>query len=583
LASRWFNKPVGLLVVVLLLASFLSISGTALPALTNSKNSSVQTPTPEAPLDSKPAGAVFTQAAPDKVITTPGTTPSQSSSLTVSGTADLAFTTAMATTAGTSTPAATTPLTAQPLPNGPLTLIRLQTAEGETNLVARLLPLETVKAGRLTPVDYLPASEGQPEQILALVPENEAALFSNLPGLKYALLDQAAETVNYFWLKFPAEPAPAGETWLDKSWKVLDQTSSRVYFKGVLPLYLGFGFRSKLYVHKAPPRIQIPGLTQPCPCPALAEATYAGMALAAKPAAPNLTVGELKTRLGQVTEVRLRQVVDQISKNEVPGKGALNTRYTGTAGSLYAAERLFNYFFALGLNVEYDSFLEGGLGTVASNVVANHVPADPAKNVKPVILIGHYDSLGERNLNGTSNPKIPAYGANDNGVGIAGLLEVARLLSGFQFARPIRYIAFGAEEQGMLGSQNYTRYSIKPASSTAVINIDSFGYNPDAEDWMVLGFINHGAGLKDSILSYRDKYQINLRLEVKRGEPFFRSDDFYFDQTQHNAVVLTDSYNLQSPNNHTIKDTLENVNFTTTRKVIQLTMATVAEQAGLGG
>jgi hypothetical protein len=100
---------------------------------------------------------------------------------------------------------------------------------------------------------------------------------------------------------------------------------------------------------------------------------------------------------------------------------------------------------------------------------------------------------------------------------------------------------------------------------------------------MVLGFINHGAGLKDSILSYRDKYQINLRLEVKRGEPFFRSDDFYFDQTQHNAVVLTDSYNLQSPNNHTIKDTLENVNFTTTRKVIQLTMATVAEQAGLGG
>ena len=103
------------------------------------------------------------------------------------------------------------------------------------------------------------------------------------------------------------------------------------------------------------------------------------------------------------------------------------------------------------------------------------------------------------------------------------------------------------------------------------------------DDWVVLGFINHGAGLKDAIISYQEKYAIQLRLEVKRGEPFFRSDDYYFDQTQHEAVVLTDSYNVQSPNNHTANDILENVNFRTSRKVIQLALVTVAEQAGMGG
>jgi hypothetical protein len=43
---------------------------------------------------------------------------------------------------------------------------------------------------------------------------------------------------------------------------------------------------------------------------------------------------------------------------------------------------------------------------------------------------------------------------------------------------------------------------------------------------------------------------------------------------------LTDSFNLQSPNNHTANDTVQNVNFRTTQKVIQLTLATVAELGG---
>lgn len=575
-----FDKPVILLVLGLFLSYLLSLSGSSAPVVADATNPFSNVPGTLPALNIQSSEATPTEAAALSENARSTTTSTSTSTTTTSTTAPL---TATPGPAASLTEAAGSPVQPQPLPDGPLALIRLKLTTRNLKLVDQLLGLEPVKAGRLIPIDYLSASAEQPEQLLALSPAAEASLYSTVAGLNYTLLDSEADTARYFYVKLPSEVAPQGQTWLDSAWKVLDQTGNRVYFKAALPLFLGWGFRDKLLVQKAPPRIQLPGLTKPCPCPALAEATFAGMALAAQPTTPRLSTEELKARLSLVTETRLRQVVDQIVKNEVRGQGALNKRYTGTGGSLYAAERLYNYFFALGLKVDYDSFLEGGLGTVASNVVAEQLPSDPAQNSKPVILMAHYDSLGERNLSGFADPKIPAYGANDNGVGLAGLLEIARLLNGFQFANPIRYIAFGAEEQGMLGSQDYTRYSIKPASSKAALNIDSFGYNPGAEDWVILGYLAHGEQLKDSMIAYRDKYQINLRLEVKQGEPFFRSDDYYFDQTDHAAVVLTDSYNLQSPNNHTANDTLANVNFTTTRKVIQLALVTVAEQAGLGG
>lgn len=571
--SNRFGRLVGLLVVGLVLLSVLTVSGTISPTAPPSTSTPAPTslaqggPGPAAPQ----TGTLFTRAVSalgDALVTA------------VSAQSD----SATATTATTG--AVSGPVLPQPLPAGPLTLARFK-ATGSAKLAGVLLTLAPVKASRLVPVDYLPAAQdqatGQPEQLLALVPTADMGQYAGLNGVEFTALDAEADTAFYFWTKMPTDAPPEGKTWLDPDWKVLDQVGDRVFFKGPLPLYQGWDFRTKLYIHKVPPRIQVPGLTLACPCPALAEATYAGMQLETPPAAPNLTEAALKDKMGLVTEDRLKQVVDQISKNEVKGQ-VLNTRYTGNRGSLYAAERLYTYFFALGLNVQLDSFEEGGLGTVASNVVADLAPANPDQAAaKPVLLMAHYDSLGARDLKGLTDPTIPAYGANDNGLGLAGLLEVARLLSGYQFQRPIRFIAFGAEEQGMLGSKNYTTYSIKPAASQAVINMDSFGYNPGEEDWVIIGYFHHGAELKDAIAGYGAKYAIPLRLEVKQGEPFFRSDDYYFDQTQHQAVVLTDSYNLQSPNNHTANDILANINFRTARKVVQLALVSVAEQAGLGG
>lgn len=458
--------------------------------------------------------------------------------------------------------------------NAPIILVRFRSVAPNSNLFEKLLGLEPIQAGRFQPVDYLPAGNGKPEQLVAVIESADEDKFK-VEGLEYSRLDDEADTARYYSVMLPDKPAPDGEGWLDPKWQVLEQLGNRVIIKVDLPFYLGFGVHSRLEISKLPPWIYLPGLTSNCPCPMLAAQVFSTGAVRLN--TPPLPI---KDRLKDINEADLGTLINHISKNEVPGKGALNTRYTGSAGSVYMAERIYLFFFALGLSVEYDTFQEVALGTVATNVVAEQFGTKDWLISKPVLLIGHYDTVGERNLKGISTTKLLAPGANDNAVGIAGMLEVARLLALQRFERPIRYIAFGAEEQGMLGSRHYVSESLK-ANPSAVINIDSFGSNPSSDDQVILAYSNHADNLKDALVAYEKKYNLNLQLVLRLGQPFFRSDDLYFDNAGLSSLVLTDSFSTQSPHNHTQDDTIANLNLGTVRKVIQLALVSVAEEAGI--
>jgi Zn-dependent M28 family amino/carboxypeptidase len=75
-----------------------------------------------------------------------------------------------------------------------------------------------------------------------------------------------------------------------------------------------------------------------------------------------------------------------------------------------------------------------------SNVIAETKGGDPDN----VIVIGaHLDSVG-------TGP-----GINDNGSGSSGILEIAEQLKGKKLKNKLRFIWFGAEESGLLGSEEY--------------------------------------------------------------------------------------------------------------------------------
>jgi Zn-dependent M28 family amino/carboxypeptidase len=75
-----------------------------------------------------------------------------------------------------------------------------------------------------------------------------------------------------------------------------------------------------------------------------------------------------------------------------------------------------------------------------SNVIAETKGGDPNN----VIVVGaHLDSVG-------TGP-----GINDNGSGSAGILEIAEQLEGAKLRNKVRFVWFGAEESGLLGSEHY--------------------------------------------------------------------------------------------------------------------------------
>ncbi len=90
-----------------------------------------------------------------------------------------------------------------------------------------------------------------------------------------------------------------------------------------------------------------------------------------------------------------------------------------------------------------------------------------------IILVGaHYDSI-------TRNPQDAVYyapGANDNGSGIAAMLEIARIMSQQQHRATIIFVAFAAEEVGRLGSIELAKWvRNNNIAVDAMINMDIIG------------------------------------------------------------------------------------------------------------
>ena len=82
-----------------------------------------------------------------------------------------------------------------------------------------------------------------------------------------------------------------------------------------------------------------------------------------------------------------------------------------------------------------------------------------------IVLGGHYDTV----------PEVP--GANDNGSGIATLIAIAREVSEKSYPFTMRFIGFGSEELGLLGSRFYVD-SLSPQEREATItmlNFDALG------------------------------------------------------------------------------------------------------------
>jgi Zn-dependent M28 family amino/carboxypeptidase len=211
-----------------------------------------------------------------------------------------------------------------------------------------------------------------------------------------------------------------------------------------------------------------------------------------------------------------------------------------------------------------------------------------------IVVVGaHYDSV------------LGSPGANDNGSGVAALLEVARLLHGRPLPRTLRLVAFVNEEppffQGEeMGSVQYSRRCKESGDDVvAMLSLETIGYYSDAPHSQAypagLGLVYPGTGNFIGVVGDVGSRALVHAVEkplrrhspvpvVAAALPGFLpgvgwSDQWAFWQQGYRAVMLTDTAPFRYPQYHTEADTADRLDYDRLARVVWGVAETIAELA----
>ncbi|HLO65918.1 MAG TPA: M28 family peptidase [Holophaga sp.] len=116
---------------------------------------------------------------------------------------------------------------------------------------------------------------------------------------------------------------------------------------------------------------------------------------------------------------------------------------------------------------------------------------DPARQDQVIVVGGHLDHLGhgERHSSAGEAGRGQVHpGADDNGSGSVLTLELARRFAAQPASRPILFLHFSAEEEGLLGSTAWVRNPTLPLSHVKfMVNLDMVGRLDPAKPTLLMG------------------------------------------------------------------------------------------------
>ena len=243
-------------------------------------------------------------------------------------------------------------------------------------------------------------------------------------------------------------------------------------------------------------------------------------------------------------------------------------------------------FSRLGLDVVRHPFQ--AFGRTYCNVIGT---VRGQQDVSTLILAAHYDTV-------EGSP-----GADDNASALAVLVEVAHHIGSHPCQRPIQFIAFCLEEEGLLGSRAYAAHLVAMRQSVCgALVLECVGYARDEEGSQktppgvpiavpsvgnflaVIG--NHAsAGLTNSVSQAMGQHMPIVPLVVPGNGELLpdtrRSDHTSFWEQGFPAVMLTDTANFRNPHYHRPTDTIDTLNLDFMVSVADGVMAAVIDLAGI--
>lgn len=270
----------------------------------------------------------------------------------------------------------------------------------------------------------------------------------------------------------------------------------------------------------------------------------------------------------------------------------LADRLSRHIGAIASREHNFMHPAALEAAARYIEtvFEDLGYGVAAQRIPRNgtevrniEIELPGGARAGEIIVVGaHYDSV------------VGAVGANDNGSGVAALIELARLLHDAKPARTVRFVAFVDEEPPFyygdeMGSRFYARRSkARGENIVAMFSLETIGYysdEPDSQRYpFPLSFFYPKTGnfiafvanlssrplLHEVISSFRRHAQFPSEGAAAPAllPGVGWSDHWSFWKEDYPALMVTDTALYRYPHYHTMQDTPDKVDYERLARVV---------------
>jgi Zn-dependent M28 family amino/carboxypeptidase len=272
----------------------------------------------------------------------------------------------------------------------------------------------------------------------------------------------------------------------------------------------------------------------------------------------------LKTGLFKISVDSTKETVEYLTSDKLEG------RMSGKDGNVLAAEFIKKQFESFGYKTKYQKFRIERINSgphkekgddFTKNIIAWSEGKDEVLKNEIIVVGAHMDHIGYGPKMSMQSKIAIHPGADDNASGTAVLLEIAKAMSNVENKRTLVFIAFSAEEMGLLGSRYYVSNpefpEIKPDIKKHIfmLNMDMVGYLRNGK--LPIGFadVNSSTQVNKYIKELNERYDF-ARMITSRTTGGSDHASFYNKKVPI-AFLHTGGHNYY----HTPQDTAEKLNY----------------------
>jgi hypothetical protein len=332
---------------------------------------------------------------------------------------------------------------------------------------------------------------------------------------------------------------------------------------------------------------------------------------------------KIQEMMGQVSEARIKAILEKLesfgtrntmSNQDDPARGV-------GAARTWILNEMTSYSPKLQVRFEKFRVKKQGQRIFKDVDLYNVVAYLPGKKMPETVVVvsAHYDSLnlgtrpaaaaagpgteagggagapGNTTANMTladfeKNAELPAPGVCDDGSGTAAVMELARVMSQYEFDKTIAFVTFAGEEQGLIGSSLQAVKAKKENQAIeAVLNNDIIGTDVAGNGRTGNGAVNiYSDETMDSVSQQLSRYvrEVGERYlpsmkinTVFMGDRLGRGGDHTPFQWEGFAAVRVSTPNEIYANQHRATDTLANMSVPYTAKVAKVNLVAAANLA----